>query len=79
MANIKINESFNVRTLSAYFESVIKKANYKEDITIEFPENTYLDLAGLQILVAMKKELDANGKNLTVVGAEESVIKYLKS
>lgn len=79
MADIKINESFNVRTLSTYFESVIKKADYKEDINIEFPENTYIDLAGLQILVAMKKELEANGKNLTVVGVEESVIKYLNS
>lgn len=77
MSVIEIGENLNIRTMSKYFKNVIKAANYNEDTTIKFPEGSHLDLAGLQILYSIKKELDKNQKKLIVEGLDNSFIEYL--
>ncbi|MEI0531356.1 anti-anti-sigma factor [Brachyspira pilosicoli] len=77
MSVIEIDENLNIRTMSKYFKNTIKAANYNEDTTIKFPEDSHLDLAGLQILYSIKKELDKNQKKLIVEGLDKSFIEYL--
>ena len=62
MSVMEIDDNLNVRTMGKYFKNVFKAANYNEDITVKFPEGAHVDLAGLQILYAVKKELDKNMK-----------------
>lgn len=77
MTTLEINESLNTRTLSKYFKNSIKKANYLDDLHVKFPADSNVDLAGLQILYAMKKELIKNNKNLTIEGLNNLFIEYL--
>ena len=79
MSVIDIDDNLNVRTMSKYFKNVLKAANYNEDTIIKFPEGSHLDLAGLQILYAIKKELDKNQKKLIVEGLDNLFIEYLNN
>ena len=80
MSVIEINDNLNIRTMSKYFKNVIKSANYNEDITVKFncEGPAHVDLAGLQILYAMKKELAKNQKKLIVEGMDNLFVEYLK-
>ena len=77
MAKIEFDGSLNVRTISSYFSSIIKTANYDEDMVVTFPDDTNIDLAALQILIAMKKEVEKNGKTFKVQGLEKTIESYL--
>lgn len=77
MATIKFDESLNIKTLNKYFKKNIKGADYSKDITVSFTKDSSVDLAGLQILVAMKKELEKNGKKLKVDGLSDTLKSYL--
>ena len=79
MSVIEINDNLNIRTMSKYFKNVIKSANYTEDMTIKFncEESAHVDLAGLQILYAVKKELAKNQKKLIVEGMDNLFVEYL--
>lgn len=79
MSVIEISDNLNIRTMSKYFKNVIKSANYNDDITIKFncDGEAHVDLAGLQILYAMKKELAKNQKNLIVEGMDNLFQDYL--
>lgn len=79
MSVIEINDNLNIRTMSKYFNNVIKNANYNDDITIKFPGDSSLDLAGLQILYAIKKELAKNSKQLIVEGLDNLFMEYLNN
>ena len=79
MTTLEINDNLNIRTMGKYFKNTFKSANYNDDITIEFPPESNLDLAGLQILYAIKKELAKNGKELTVNGLDSLFIEYLNN
>ena len=80
MSIIEINDNLNIRTMSKYFKNVIKSADYNEDMTIKFNTegDAHVDLAGLQILYAIKKELAKNQKNLIVEGMDNLFVEYLK-
>ncbi|WP_300367593.1 anti-anti-sigma factor [Brachyspira sp.] len=79
MSVLEINDNLNIRTMSKYFKNVIKNADYNNDITVKFncDGDAHVDLAGLQILYAMKKELAKNGKNLIVEGMDNLFNEYL--
>ncbi len=79
MSVIEISDNLNIRTMSKYFKNVIKSADYNDDITIKFncEGDAHVDLAGLQILYAMKKELAKNQKNLIVEGMDKLFVDYL--
>lgn len=79
MPIIEIEENLNVRTMGKYFKNVIKEANYNEDTTIKFAEGSNVDLAGIQILYSIKKELDKNQKKLIVEGLDNLFIEYLNN
>lgn len=79
MATLIINDNLNVRTMGKYFKNTFKSADYSDNVTIEFPNESTLDLAGLQILYAIKKELNKNGKNLTINGLDNLFIEYLNN
>lgn len=79
MSIMEIDDNLNVRTMGKYFKNVFKAANYNEDITVKFPEGAHVDLAGLQILYAVKKELDKNQKKLIVEGLDNLFIEYLNN
>lgn len=79
MSVIEIDDNLNVRTMGKYFKNVLKTANYNEDTTIKFTEGSTVDLAGLQILYAIKKELDKNQKNFIVEGLDNLFIEYLNN
>ena len=79
MSVMEIDDNLNVRTMGKYFKNVFKAANYNEDITVKFPEGAHVDLAGLQILYAVKKELDKNQKKLIVEGLDNLFIEYLNN
>lgn len=76
MALIEFTESLNIRSLSKYFNPVIKKADYSEDIKVVFHDGSTIDLAGFQILYAMSKELKINGRKLVVEGLSDTTLKY---
>ncbi len=79
MYEVELDDSLNVRTMASVFNSVIKKADYTDDITVRFAEDCSIDLAGFQVLVSMKKELEKNGKSLIVLGLDNSnLLEYLK-
>ncbi|WP_295154058.1 anti-anti-sigma factor [uncultured Brachyspira sp.] len=80
MSVLEINDNLNIRTMSKYFKNVIKSADYNDDMTIKFncEGDAHVDLAGLQILYAVKKELAKNGKNLIVEGMNNLFDDYLK-
>ena len=80
MSVIEINDNLNIRTMSKYFKNVIKSADYNDDLTIKFncDGDAHVDLAGLQILYAMKKELAKNQKTLIVEGMDNLFVEYLK-
>lgn len=79
MSLIEINDSLNIRTMGKYFKNVIKSANYNDDITVKFNTegDAHVDLAGLQILYSMKKELAKNQKTLIVEGMDNLFVEYL--
>lgn len=79
MSVIEIDDNLNVRTMGKYFKNVLKAANYNEDTTIKFTEGSTVDLAGLQILYAIKKELDKNQKKFIVEGLDNLFIEYLNN
>lgn len=76
MAVIEFEEALNVRTIPSYFADVVKSSDYNDDIVVKFPENTHVDLAGLQILLSMKKEVEKNGKSFQVEGLEDTLLEY---
>ncbi len=78
MAVIEFEEALNVRTIPSYFADVVKSSNYNDDIIVKFPENTHIDLAGLQILLSMKKEVEKNGKTFKVEGLEDTLLGYFE-
>ena len=79
MATLEINDNLNIRTMGKYFKNTFKSADYNDDITIKFPAESTLDLAGLQILYAVKKELAKNSKELIVEGLDNLFIEYLNN
>ncbi len=78
MATIEFAESLNVRTIPSYFANVVKSSDYNDDIIVKFPEGTNVDLAGLQILFSMKKEVEKNGKSFKVEGLEATLLSYFE-
>lgn len=77
MTTIEFNESLTTRTLNKYFKSSIKSADYTEDIKVIFDKDTSIDLAGMQILYAMKEELKSNGKQLIIEGLPQLFLDYI--
>lgn len=77
MTTVAFSESLTTRTLNKYFKSSIKSADYTDDIKVIFDKNTSIDLAGMQILYAMKKELESNGKSLIIEGLPELFLDYI--
>ncbi len=80
MSVIEINDNLNIRTMSKYFKNVIKGADYNDDITVKFncDGDAHVDLAGLQILYSLKKELAKNQKKLIVEGMDKLFLDYLQ-
>lgn len=79
MINLNIDDNLNIRTVGKYFKNIIKSSDYNDDITIKFPGESTLDLVGLQILYAIKKELDKNEKQLIVEGLDDLFVEYLNN
>lgn len=76
MSEIEFTESLNVRSVAKYFNPVIKKADFSDDIKVIFKDGASIDLAGLQILFAMRKELESNDKTLVIEGLSDEVLEY---
>ena len=76
MSVIEFSESFDVRSLSKYFNPVVKKSDYSEDIKVIFHDGATADLAGIQVLYAMSKELASNGKELIIDGLPNKALEY---
>ena len=76
MSVIEFSESFDVRSLSKYFTPVVKKSDYSEDIKVIFYDGATVDLAGIQVLYAMSKELTSNGKKLVIDGLPDKALEY---
>lgn len=79
MAEVKIENALTVKTLRDTFEHTIKTLDYTEDITVTLCEGCELDLAGIQILLSMKKTAEQNGKNVRFQGVPSSFSIYLES
>lgn len=77
MTTLEFSDSLNTRTMAKYFKNTIKKADYSDDLEVKFPEDSNVDLAGFQILYAIKKELEKNGKKLTISGLNNLFVEYL--
>jgi len=76
MSVIEFTESFNVRSLSKFFNPVVKQADYSEDMKVIFHDGATVDLAGIQVLCAMSKELSSNGKELVIDGLPDKALEY---
>ncbi len=76
MSQLEFNESLNVRSVAKYFNPVIKKSNFSDDVKVVFTDGATIDLAGFQILFSMKKELENNNKTLTIEGLPDTILEY---
>lgn len=77
MTEVNLEKGISIRNLHKVFEEQIKPADYTDDVVVKMPEGFQPDLAGVQVLISMKKTAAKNGKTVSFEGIAESCRKFL--
>lgn len=71
---IKIDGRFNIYSVSSIKEKIYNTISFYQSITIDLSGVSEFDTAGVQLLIALKKEMSKTNKSLTMHSHSQHVI-----